>query len=191
MTFLVIIILTSTILLSCTPVIRKDLMESGSRSIPFAAMRSNPDSFKGKLFILGGIIVKTKVTDKASIVEAMYVPADKYGKLLDIELTNNRFRAVFPQEHGFLDPLIYRKGREITVAGEFTGTEPGKIDEMEYIYSVFEIRELYLWDEREYYYGYPPYSYRYDPYYYGWYEPWWYRPYYVPPPYPYDYYPKK
>ena len=64
MMFLVIIILTSTVFLSCTPVIRKDLMESGIRNIPFAAMTSDPDSFKGKLFILGGIIVKTKVTDE-------------------------------------------------------------------------------------------------------------------------------
>ena len=31
-----------------------------------------------------------------------------------------------------LDPLVYRKGREITLAGDFVEVRKGKIDEMEY-----------------------------------------------------------
>jgi hypothetical protein len=53
---------------------------------------------------------------------------------------------------------------------------------MEYSYPVFEIEQIYLWDERKEYY-YPVYPYYY-PYPYWWYDPWW-RPYpgpYWPPP---------
>jgi outer membrane lipoprotein len=66
-----------------------------------------------------------------------------------------------------LDPIVYRKGREITLAAEFLETKKGKIDDMEYIYPVFEIRQIYLWDEMRHYYNYPYYNYPYDPFYYS------------------------
>jgi hypothetical protein len=56
---------------------------------------------------------------------------------------------------------------------------------MEYVYPVFEIRQVYLWDEaRDYYYYYPPYYYPYYNHYPYSYDRWG-RPYpspYWPPP---------
>lgn len=184
-------------LISCTSVIGKDLMSSGTRDISFSEIVAHPEHFQGKLFILGGIIVETKITAEASIVEAIYVPVDRYGNLLDIDIASNRFRAVYPKGEGFLDPLIYRKGREITMAGELIMADSGKIDEMDYVFPVFEIKELYLWEEKKYYYMYPSYPGWYSPYYYPrypyywWDDPLWYRPYNFPPYYPYEYRPKR
>jgi outer membrane lipoprotein len=71
--------------------------------------------------------------------------------------------------------MVYKKGREVTLAGEFVEARKGKIDEMEYVYPVFEIREIYLWEERTGYYP-PNYYYPYyDPFFYGppfMYGPW-------------------
>jgi starvation-inducible outer membrane lipoprotein len=48
----------------------------------------------------------------------------------------------------------------------------GKIDEMEYVFPVFEIRQIHLWEEQRDYW---PYAYPYSYYYYpGWY-PWCYN----------------
>ncbi|MEW6601792.1 MAG: Slp family lipoprotein, partial [Nitrospirota bacterium] len=66
-----------------------------------------------------------------------------------------------------------------TLAGEFIDMRKGKIGEMDYVYPLFEIKEIYLWEElkeRDYYYYYlpPPYPY----WYYGRqpYDPrWWYH----------------
>jgi hypothetical protein len=66
-------------------------------------------------------------------------------------------------------------------AGEFLEIRKGKIDQMEYAYPVFKIKQIHLWEREEYYSpGYPYYY----PYPYWWYDPWW-RPYpdlYWPPP---------
>jgi outer membrane lipoprotein len=175
------ITVTSLILFSCAPVLDRKLMNEGVRNVPFSELREAPDAYRGKIFILGGLIVETRFTEIGSQIEALYVPVDSYGYLKENEHSMGRFLAISPSERGLLDPLIFTKGREITLAGEFLEIRNGKIDEMEYAYPVFEIKQIYLWEEREYYYpGYPYYY----PYPYWWYDPWW-RPYpgpYSPPP---------
>lgn len=157
-------------------------MYEGVRNVPFSQLREAPDAYRGKLFILGGLVVETRFTGKGSQIEALYVPVDSYGYLKETERSMGRFLAIYPREKGLLDPLVYMTGREITLAGEFLEIRKGKIDEMDYAYPVFEIKQIYLWEERkEYYYPFYPYYY---PYPYWWYDPWW-RPYpgpYGPPP---------
>ncbi len=172
------------VLSSCAPVLNKQLMREGTRNVPFPDLVANPDQYTGKLFILGGIIVDTKFMQKGSQIEALYVPVDSRGYLEEyVKYTGGRFLAFYPKERGLLDPVIYKKGREITLAGTFLTVQKGKIDEMEYVYPVFEIKQLYLWEEQQYYMG-PAYPYPWYPYPYGWYDPWWpYPPYWYGPPY--------
>jgi outer membrane lipoprotein len=173
------IILIGTLILSaCTPVLNRDLMRKGERNIPLSQVREHPETYQGKLFILGGVIVDSKITDKGSQVEVLAVPVSGLGYLKDLERYEGRFLAVYPRTSGMLDPLIYKKGREITLAGSFMENRNGKIDEMEYVFPVFEIKQIYLWEDRDYSMmpAYYPYYY---PYPYGWYDPWW-----GPPPQP-------
>jgi outer membrane lipoprotein len=145
------VIAVSLALISCAPVLSKTLMEQGTGDVSFNALRENPDAYKGKLFILGGVIVDTKNTAKGSQIEALYLPVDSYGHLKNVEQSQGRYLAILPPEKGILDSIMYRAGREITPAGEFTGPRKGKIDEMEYVFPVFEIEQAYLWVERPYY----------------------------------------
>lgn len=167
------------LLFSCAPVLRKELMDTATRDIPFLDVTENPDIYRGRLFALGGIIVDTRITEKGSLIEVVYVPVDSRGYLKEVELLTRRFLAFYPRDKGLLDPTIYRRGREISLVGEFIETRKGKIDEMEYIYPLFEIKELHLWEEKKPYYIAPPYPY-------WWYNPWW--GYYYPPPPPYYWY---
>ncbi|MDI6890425.1 MAG: Slp family lipoprotein [Thermodesulfovibrionales bacterium] len=178
--FFLIIFVVITVL-SCAPVLRQEIMETGIRDFSLSDTRNNPDLYRGKPFILGGLIVNTKFIERGSLIEAVYVPVDSRGYLKDMELSNGRFLAIFPKEKGLLDPLIYRRGREITLAGEFIEVRSGRIDEMEYTYPVFEIKEIYLWKERKVYYpDYRPYWCDYPYPYHYWWDPWWWRHY---PPY--------
>jgi len=168
---LIIIVGAAVLLTACAPVLSRDLMRQGARDVPFSRLREAPDPFKGRLFILGGMIVNTRFAETGSQIEALYVPVDSLGYLQEGDHAQGRFLAVYPRSSGLLDPVVYSKGREITLAGAFLETRKGKIDDMEYIYPVFEVREIYLWDEhRDYYYP-PPYY----PYYYNrpfLYDPW-------------------
>lgn len=165
-------ILVSAVLLmtACYPVLNRELMREGSRDLPFDLLRESSDSYKGRIFILGGIIVNTRFMETGSQIEALYVPVDSSGYLKERTHAQGRFLALYPRSWGLLDPLVYKRGREITVAGTFLETRKGKIDEMEYVYPVFEIRQIYLWNE-ERYGSYPPYYYPYYNYPFL-YDPW-------------------
>lgn len=160
---------------SCAPVLRKDLMQAGSTAVPFAQLQETPLLYKGKLYILGGKIIRTRNTAQGSLIEAIYVPVDSNGYLKEYQRASQmRFLALLPRNKGFLDPEIYRKSREVTLAAEFTEIRMGKIDEVEYPYPLFTIVELYLWEEQQY--RLPPYSPWYGPY------PYYYSPYSYPYP---------
>lgn len=164
------------IVVSCAPVLRKDLMQAGTREFSLDQLRGNPIQYQGKLYILGGLIVSAKNTERGSLIEAVYIPVNSLGYLKGREYADGRFLALFPGSAGYLDPEIYRKGREITVAGEFTGVQRGKLDQADYIYPVFGIKQIYLWpEERRYYMGGPYYGYPYGPY-----SPFYYPPYTTP-----------
>jgi outer membrane lipoprotein len=169
------------IVAACSPVLHRNVMDQGTRDVHFKQLRESPDEYKGKLFILGGVIVETRFTATGSMIEALSVPVNSLGYLHEAEHSQGRFLALYPQSSGLLDPVIYRKGREITLAGEFVEARKGKIDEMEYVYPVFEIREIYLWEEqKDYYVNQYYYNPWYDPYLYRapiFYDPWG-RPYY-------------
>jgi outer membrane lipoprotein len=154
------------LLSACSPALNRETMKRGLRDIPFDQMRADPGIFKGKLFILGGIIVVTRLTEQGSLIEALSVPVDSQGYLEEDKQGQGRFLALLPRSKGFLDPIVYRKGRQLTLAGEFVETRKGRIDELEYTYPFFEIKELTLWEEPKNYY--PPYYYGY-PY---WDDPW-------------------
>jgi outer membrane lipoprotein len=155
----IILLLAGISLFGCAPVIRNDLMETGMRNVPLLEVRQNPDLYKGKLFILGGIIAGTTVTPEGSLIDALYVFVDPQGYLTGNE--GGRYLAIFPKENGVLDPMIYHKGRRITIAAEFVRMHRGKSDE-EFAYPLFEIKQIHLWEEGVNYYPQGPY-WRYNP----------------------------
>jgi len=174
-------VLTSLLLISaCTPVLQKDLMKSGSFDINPDALIQHSQDYTDTLYILGGIIAKTTLTEEGSLIEALYVPVTSMGYLKKDTQPNWRFLALHKGKD-FLDPLIYGEKREVTIAGIFKGTRKGLIDEMEYSFPYFEIKEIYLWEESSqndrYMYPeyYPPVFFRYRPYYPSYpYYLWWY-----------------
>ena len=180
------------VLTACAPVLDRGLMERGAREFQLFHLVETPEVFKDHLFILGGVIVETKLTEMGSQIEALFIPVNASGYLKDTSQYQGRFLAVYSRSKGILDPLVFKKGREITLAGDFMGVRKGKIDQMEYAYPVFEIRQIYLHEEYQNY----PYAWPYYPYYYPYYSPYYYRspfmydpwgryypgPYWPPPP---------
>jgi outer membrane lipoprotein len=153
-------------LYSCAPPVLKKELVTQAHVIEPAELRQAPESFIGRLFLFGGMIVNVKNQQEGSQLEGVYVLTDRKGYLREGEY-RGRFIA---KSKEFLDPVIYKTGRSVTIAGEFRGFEKGKIGEMEYDYPIFEIKEIYLWPEEKTYQVPPPWWY--DPWYYPW-DPWW------------------
>jgi len=62
-----------------------------------------------------------------------------------IETTLGEFIAYTPL---YLDPLRYRAGRKITIAGEIDGVEERQMGPMQYPRPVLNALDIYLWDEK-------------------------------------------
>ena len=56
----------------------------------------------------------------------MHVPVDRYGHFRDRGMSEGRFLAFMPADERLLDPEVFRKGRRITIAGEFMELSPGQ-----------------------------------------------------------------
>ncbi len=161
------------IMTSCAPVLSRTYMREGVREVSFEELRKSPDLYKGQLYIFGGIIVSTKFTASGPEIEAVHVPVDKQGYFLERGRSEGRFLAYLPGDRMTLDPMVYHRGRRITLAATFVATTMGRIDEMDYEYPVFEIKQVYLWPEERYIASpayYDPWFY---PYPYFYWEPWW------------------
>jgi outer membrane lipoprotein len=160
-------------------------MDAAAMNIPFSDLRSHPASYKGKLFIFGGAILRMRVSNKGSLIEAFYIPVDAKGRLTDIRPSQEWFLALYSKDKGLLDPEVYSAGRKITIAGEFIKTRPGKIGGKRYTYPFFRIKDIHLWKEREHWNAYPEWHLPYDyPYPYWGYGSNWQYP--IQPPYWYS-----
>ncbi len=165
----------SLILFSCArPVLNKSYLREGDRNVSFTALRENPGQYKGRLFIFGGVIVRTKLLQAGSQIEAMHVPVDASGYFEESGRSEGRFLALLPKDGQMLDPAVYRQGRRVTLAAEFVITQKGMIDDLEYQYPFFRIKAIYLWPMERLYYA-PPYYYDpwFYPYPYFYWDPWW------------------
>jgi len=160
-------------LAACAPV-SQEIRREAEASAPFSEIRKNPEKFKGAVVLWGGVIIETVNRQDTTSVRVMQTALDFQGRPTDLDRSEGRFIVVVDR---FLDPDIFKKGRELTVGGEIAGSETHPIGEIRYVYPVVRASELKLWEQRI---PYPPYYY--DPWYWGPPYPWrpwgpWGRPY--------------
>ncbi|CAG1770532.1 Outer membrane protein Slp [uncultured bacterium] len=159
----------SLMLGACTPVISPQLMDQVDRDVTYASLAARSDEFKGKVVLLGGTIVQTVPKPNETEIEVVQKPANASGEPHLTDKSEGRFLVVVDR---FLDPAIYRSGRDITVAGEVRGSEVRRLGEIDYRYPVISALELYLWRRPSAPQAYPyPYSFGYPVYWRWWHYP--------------------
>ncbi|MDP2156233.1 MAG: Slp family lipoprotein [Nitrospirota bacterium] len=168
-----------TMLSSCAHVISPENRENALSTIPLSEVRAHADQYTEKTFIFGGLIADTFNSKDGSEIEIVQMPLDEWGYVIRRDRSDGRF-IVTAQNH--LDPLIFSKGREVTISGVLVGIRTEKLGKKDYDYPLFRAKEIHLLRHRPYYsdtyYGYEPLYYPYPFYGYG-------QPYY---PYPYYWY---
>jgi outer membrane lipoprotein len=158
-------------LLSCTPV-SKEIMGQVDQTLTFGDVQRSPRQYNGKIVLWGGVIVEMINRQDETRIVVMQTALDFEKRPVNLDRSEGRFLVRHP---GFLDPTIYDKGRQVTVAGEIVGREDLALGDVLYSYPVLLAKEIHLWEKRK---DYPPYYYDpwfWGPYPYGWY-PYWHRP---------------
>jgi len=152
---------------ACAPVISPQLMEQVDRNLTYGSLASRPDEAKGKIVLLGGTVVQTVPKAKETEIEVVQKQVSSSGEPYLTDKSEGRYLVVVDR---FLDPAIYRPGRDITVAGKVQGSVLRRLGEIEYRYPVIAALEIYLWKEPFSPQAYPyPYPFGYPYYRRGWY----------------------
>lgn len=173
-----VLFLAGTFIFSCVP-LSKEVMRQVDETLTYQTVQRNPQDFLGRTVLWGGVIVKTTNRQEETILEIRQAELDMEKRPKNPDSSAGRF---IVRHAGFLDPVIYKQGREITIAGEIAGKEALPLEGILYTYPVILPKEIHLWEKigpRRYpypYWDYPPY---WGPYGYPhWYPYWRYRPWY-------------
>lgn len=169
-------VLTLAIVLSvsaCAPAISQKLKDEAGIPVTFPDVIVHPDTYQGRVLILGGYILETQNEPRGSVLTVLQTPLDSQDKPKARDLSEGRFLVAADR---FLDPEVYVKDRRITVGGRVTGVREQSVGGTTYRYPVIEAQELHLWPKEVPPPPYYPYDPWYDPWYpwYPWY-PWWHR----------------
>ncbi|MBD3653605.1 Slp family lipoprotein [Kangiella sp.] len=159
------------LLAACANVPESIEFEEANR-VDFAQVAQSPASYTGQEVRWGGIIARVENLEKDTLIEVVNLPLDRQARPVKDSQTGGRFIARVP---GFLDPMIYQKGKEITLVGMLAEPMPGKVGKHEINFPVVDIRNHYLWKERpkreyvEVYSVWDPYWFYHRPYYWPYY----------------------
>lgn len=150
----------------CSHVISKETLNEIDKQITFAELRKDSSLYRGKIVLLGGVIVKALNEKDGTILEIYQTRLDSGGKPMDLDRSKGRFLALY---RGFLDNEIYRNGRRVTIAGIVEGERNMKLGKIDYSYPYLTVKEIHLWKDVSDNY----YPYHWDPWGPYWYDPYW------------------
>ena len=129
-------------LAACAPPISRQSLELVDPGITFAELVRDPDRHVGRYLLLGGSIAANRSYGGGSELEIVQLPTDSRGRITSTTRSDGRLIA---RDEAFRDPDIYRRGRLVTLVGQVTGSEAGRIDGMAYRFPVLVVQELRLW----------------------------------------------
>ncbi len=137
---LAVVLLSS--LAGCGGPFSESTVEAAKDQPSFGALRQDPAAYKNRLVIFGGKIAQIQNQKNATVLEIVQRPLGGDERPSSTNQSGGRFLAVTPK---FLDPSIYKRGREVTVAGRVSGIQPGTIGKRSYSYPVVSISQIHLW----------------------------------------------
>ncbi|MHB1951316.1 MAG: Slp family lipoprotein [Acidiferrobacteraceae bacterium] len=111
---------------------------------PAMVMR-RPAKWIGHEVRWGGTIIRTENRRRSTRVELLAYPLDATGRPKLRAMPYGRFYVEVP---GYLEPVIYRRGRALTVVGRVKGVVRGHIGRAPYVFPDVAGQALHLWPRR-------------------------------------------
>jgi outer membrane lipoprotein len=129
-----------------TSVIPESLEPQVDKAVTFSQVLEAPDSYRGKVVVWAGEVLKAKAMKGGTQLEVLQLPLDdEQGPVTDRMESKGRFLAL---QHEFLDPATMTDGTRVTIVGEITGASVEKIDEADYRFPTLDVKHLHRWDSR-------------------------------------------
>lgn len=129
-----------------TSVIPESLEPQVDKTVTFSQVLEAPDSYRGKVVVWAGEVLKAKAMKGGTQLEVLQLPLDdEQGPVTDRMASKGRFLAL---QHEFLDPATMTDGTRVTIVGEITGASVEKIDEADYRFPTLDVKHLHRWDSR-------------------------------------------
>jgi len=129
---------------ACAHPISFPVRAEADASLTFSKVVENPKAYLGSIVIWGGVISKASQDPEGTKLLLIQNPLDSHGRPQTQE-TQGEFIARTSES---LDPLVYRRGLAITLAGEIEGLEEENLGFMEYSRPVLRIIELHPWERK-------------------------------------------
>ncbi len=146
------------------------LQEKINSKLTLTQVKNNPGPYRGEMVLWGGKIIKTVPKEEETTIEVLNLPLDTKQRPQDTDNSEGRFLVL---NSGFLDPYIYRQGRDITVVGKILELQKQVIGEKQYSYPVLNATKIHLWEEEKQ----KVEIYHEPPYFNYWHYRWWRHPY--------------
>lgn len=129
-----------------TSIIPEPLEPQIDKAVTFSQILESPDSYRGKVLVLGGEVLKAKAMNGGTQLEVLQLPLnDDQEPVTDRTESKGRF---FAWQKEFLDPATIADGTRVTIVGEVTGAVLEKMDEADYRYPTVDVKHLHRWEAR-------------------------------------------
>lgn len=129
---------------ACSAVPEELVVPENTTLASFETALENPEQAVGQMARWGGTIAEVRNTESGTIIEVVNFPLQSWARPLVSDESNGRFRA---KVAGFVDPMVYKKGRIISFVGTVGEPEQGTIDEFRYLFPILNVDNKHLWKE--------------------------------------------
>ena len=127
-------------------VVPNELEPLVDRAVTFREVIEAPESYQGRILVLGGEVLKAKRLKDGTQIEFLQLPLDKNEQpILNRQRSDGRFFAI---QQEFLDPATIEAGTMMTIVGEVSGAKTDLLDEVEYRYPVLIVKHLHTWRDQ-------------------------------------------
>lgn len=156
------VLMAILLLASCTSTLPQALRVPPPNNPSVNIARERGEQMVGTAVRWGGTVARIENKETETWIEIVDKELRRNGQPMDTDQSRGRFIGRVP---GFLDPVIYEKGRQITVAGLLEKPVVSRIGEFTYLFPVVKVDSHYLWETK-------PEVVYYEPLPYWYYDPW-------------------
>lgn len=103
-------------------------------------------TFRGSAVLWGGRIIATHNLRDTTEIQVLAYPLDYYQQPNETGKPQGRFLVV---KSGYLDPVDYAPGREVTVTGVVSQLRQGHVGAASYLYPTITRGLIYLWPRED------------------------------------------
>jgi len=110
-----------------SPAVRQQI----DTTLSLTQLHTTPEAYKDRIVMLGRDVLSTRNLTEGMLLEVLQKPLDATDRPLATDRTEGRFMTLCK---GYLDPAVYSKGRQVTLAGRVLGMRTDTIGEITYGY---------------------------------------------------------